>query len=201
MGITGAGLSYRSFQGKEIESVIDGLGYLRITVFRDFPYLYDGSLEYEKDYIKTYINSPSSFLFSVFDGDKMVGATTCIPLTDETEEVQEPFLEQDKSLNEIFYFGESILLKEYRGLGIGNRFFEEREKHAFSFPDIKTACFCAVKRPENHLLKPDDYQPLDEFWTKRGYQKSPDIVSRFDWKDIGEAQSSEKLMEYWFKNR
>ena len=199
MGISGAGLSFRSFRGNEIENVIHPLSELRITVFRDFPYLYDGDFEHEKEYLKTYINSPSSFLFSVFDGDKMVGATTCIPLTDETADVQEPFSKLGKNLNEIFYFGESILLKEYRGLGIGNRFFEEREKHAFSFSDIKTTCFCAVKRPENHLLKPDDYQPLDIFWNKRGYTKDANMVSYFDWKDIGEEESSQKPMEYWFK--
>lgn len=199
MGISGTGLIYRSFRGHEIETVIQELSELRISVFRDFPYLYDGSLDYEKEYLKTYINSPDSFLFSVFDGAKMVGATTCIVLKDETTDVQEPFLKQNKNLSEIFYFGESILLKEYRGLGLGNRFFEEREKHAFSFPNIKSTCFCAVKRPEDHSLRPVDYQPLDAFWTKRGYRKDANMVSYFDWKDIGEAHSSEKPMEYWFK--
>ena len=200
MGISGTGLSYRSFKGNEIENVIHELSELRISVFKDFPYLYDGSLDYEKDYLKTYINSPFAFLFSVFDGEKMVGATTCILLKDETADVQEPFLKLNKNLSEIFYFGESILLKDYRGLGLGNRFFEEREKHAFSFSNIKTTCFCAVRRPEDHLLKPADYQPLDIFWNKRGYKKESNMISYFNWKDIGEEEPSEKPMEYWFKD-
>jgi hypothetical protein len=200
MDLNGVCLSYRSFKGKEIENAVEGLAFLRITVFEDFPYLYKGDTEHEKEYLKTYINSRGAFVFSVYDGDKMVGATTCIPLVNETPEVQEPFLSKGFDLNSVFYFGESILLKEYRGLGLGNRFFEEREKHAASFSEIKQVCFCAVKRPVDHPLKPADYQPLDLFWKKRGYEKSEDIVSYFEWKDIGEASPTSKPMEYWFKN-
>lgn len=199
MDAAGISITYKSFVGAEISAVIEGLAKLRITVFLDYPYLYDGSLEYEKEYLKTYVNSPKAFLFTVFDGEQMVGATTCIPLADETEEVQKPFLDQGFDISSIFYFGESILLKEYRGIGLGNRFFEERETHAGSFPEIKTTCFCAVKRPDNHALKPTNYVPLDQFWKKRGYQKSDELVSYFDWKDIGDNESSEKPMEYWFK--
>jgi GNAT superfamily N-acetyltransferase len=201
MGIAGSRLSYRWLHGKEIKNAVEKLAALRITVFRDFPYLYDGDIAYEKAYIQTYIKSQRSLLFAVFDGEKMVGATTCIPLNDETHDVQEPFLKLDLDLNEIFYFGESILLKEYRGLGIGNLFFEEREKHAFSYSETQTTCFCSVKRPIHHTLRPSDYQPLDDFWIKRGYIKSADLVSVFNWKDIGDPEPSNKMMEYWFKNK
>lgn len=199
MGITGTGLSCKIFRGAEIRDVTDGLAALRITVFRDYPYLYDGSVAYEKEYLETYIKSENSFLFSVFDGESMVGATTCIPLTHETADVQEPFIQKGMDIGRIFYFGESILLKNYRGLGLGNRFFEEREAHAASFPAVDTVCFCAVKRPADHPLKPADYQPLDAFWTRRGYVKAPDMVSYFGWRDLGEAVSTSKPMEYWFK--
>ena len=37
-----------------IEHISD-LASLRIEVFRDFPYLYDGDFEYEKKYLQTYI--------------------------------------------------------------------------------------------------------------------------------------------------
>lgn len=199
MGITGRGLNYRSFQGEEIRKASDALAGLRITVFRDFPYLYDGSMEYEKEYLQTYINSESALLFSVFDGEKMVGATTCISLAQEKADVQEPFLQKGMDISRIFYFGESILLKDYRGLGLGNRFFEEREAHAACFPAVDTSCFCAVRRPSDHPFRPGDYQPLDAFWTRRGYVKAEDMVSYFEWKDLDEEAPSAKPMEYWFK--
>ncbi|MCE2695092.1 MAG: hypothetical protein LW645_12620 [Verrucomicrobiaceae bacterium] len=36
-------LRLQNFQGSEIEPHLDALGALRISVFREYPYLYDGS--------------------------------------------------------------------------------------------------------------------------------------------------------------
>lgn len=192
-------LSYIKKTGTEIASVFDDLARLRIAVFRAFPYLYEGSIDYEKEYLKVYAESENTLLFAVYDGSKMVGATTCIPLRDETPEVQEPFVNAGIDLETVFYFGESILLSNYRGLGLGNLFFDEREAHARSFKTCKITCFCSVVRPENHPLKPVDYQPLDKFWLKRGYQKELSLKSKFEWLDIGENQPTQKEMIYWTK--
>ena len=129
----------------------------------------------------------------------MIGATTCIPLIDETPEVQEPFINAGIELESVFYFGESILLSDYRGLGLGHRFFDEREAHARSFSTSKITSFCSVVREENHPLRPSDYQPLDKFWTKRGYNKETSLKSTFEWLDIGEQHSTQKEMIYWTK--
>ena len=192
-------ISYITKTGAEIASVFDDLAQLRITVFRAFPYLYEGSFDYEKEYLKVYSEAENAFLFAVYDGAKMVGATTCIPLINETSEVQEPFINVGIDLENVFYFGESILLPEYRGLGLGHRFFDEREAHARSFEACKITCFCSVVREENHPLQPFDYQPLDKFWTKRGYQKEFSLKSTFEWLDIGENQPTQKEMIYWTK--
>jgi GNAT superfamily N-acetyltransferase len=193
-------LTYITRKGGEIESVFDDLGWLRIAVFRDYPYLYEGSLEHEKEYLQTYSHSERSFLFAVYDEQRMVGATTCIPLSDETADVREPFEKAGMNINSIFYFGESILLPAYRGTGLGHRFFDEREKHAMSFPDYDITCFCSVERGDNHPAKPENYRSNDEFWTKRGYHKEPSLQSTFQWPDLGETTLSEKPMVYWLKN-
>lgn len=170
-----------------------------MAVFRDYPYLYEGNIEYERAYLETYLQSERSFLFAAFDGDQMIGATTCIPLSDETAAVQAPFLAAGFNLETVFYFGESILLPQYRGLGLGHLFFNEREAHAASFGTFSTTCFCAVVRPENHPLRPASYQPLDAFWLKRGYTKAPQLRSQFSWPDIGSTESTLKDMVYWTK--
>lgn len=192
-------LSYIEKTGTEIASVFDDLAQLRITVFRAFPYLYEGSIDYEKEYLKVYAESENAFLFAVYDETKMVGATTCIPLIDETPEVQEPFINAGIALESVFYFGESILLPDYRGLGVGHRFFDEREAHARSFGTCKITSFCSVVRPDNHPLKTINYKPLDEFWQKRGYRKELSLKSKFEWLDIGEHQPTQKEMIYWTK--
>lgn len=193
-----ANIQVLKLSSSEVKDKIWELAKLRIQVFKDFPYIYEGTEEYEKKYIQVYLDSPKAAIIAALDDNKIVGMSTCMSML-ENKYVQEPFLKHNYNLNEIFYFGESVLLKDYRGLGIGNKFFDEREKHALSFSEIKTTTFCAVQRPNDHLLKPEGYQPLDEFWKKRGYKKHPELVSFFEWQDINEPKETFKPMVYWLK--
>ncbi|MGF7217904.1 GNAT superfamily N-acetyltransferase [Spirosoma lacussanchae] len=192
-----ATLTFSRIYGPAIRTVLTELANLRITVFRDFPYLYEGTADYEKKYLETYMQSQRSLLFAAYADDRMVGATTALPLTDETDEVQAPFRQAGYALDEVFYFGESILLPDFRGLGLGNRFFDEREAHARRFDTYRLTCFCAVERPSDHPLRPVGYQPLDAFWTKRGYRRDPALRSVFHWPDLDETESTPKPMVYW----
>jgi GNAT superfamily N-acetyltransferase len=198
-------MTFKQYIGADIRLVFDGLAQLRIAVFRDFPYLYEGSVDYERTYLNTYANSERAMLFAVFDGDRMVGGTTCLPLRDETAEVQAPFLRAGYDVDTIFYFGESLLLPAYRGQGLGHRFFDEREAHVCSFGLYLTMTFCAVQRPgrgtaNDHPLRPAAYRPLDPFWQQRGYQPDPALQTTFSWPDIGETEESAKVMQFWTKN-
>ncbi|ADB41389.1 GNAT family N-acetyltransferase [Spirosoma linguale] len=194
-------LTYRRLEGAAFRTVFDDLAALRIAVFYDFPYLYEGSMAYEKNYLETYARSERAFLFAVYDGNQMVGATTAIPLPDEAPEVQMPFQKAGYELDTVFYFGESVLLPAYRGLGLGNRFFDEREAHAQKFAQCTMTCFCAVQRPEDHPLRPADYRPLDEFWQKRGYQRDSSLQSEMIWPDRNETVETAKTMIYWTKKQ
>ena len=164
-------LTYHELSGAALEPWLDGLGRLRIRVFREYPYLYDGTLEYEREYLMTYVRSPESLVVLVTDeNENVVGATTCIPLRDEGPEFQEPFRKAGWDVNDICYFGESILLPELRGRGIGSEFLKRREAHAQKLGARWTA-FCAVDRAADHPMRPADYRPLDEFWKSRGHTR------------------------------
>jgi GNAT superfamily N-acetyltransferase len=192
-------LSFVSVSGTDIEPYLTELGLLRLQVFRDFPYLYEGDLDYERAYLDVYLRTPASFLFAVFADGKMVGATTALPLAAETPDVQQPFLDAEYKLDEICYFGESILLPQYRGVGLGHRFFDEREAYALGVLKARVTCFCAVNRPENHALKPVSYRPNDAFWLKRGYAPQPELVCEMQWKDRDCTQETTKSLTFWTK--
>ena len=115
------------------------------------------------------------------------------------EQINRPFLEQEINLESVFYFGESVLEKEYRGRGIGVRFFEEREAHTRRTGDFNWSAFCAVERPADHPRRPSDYTPLDTFWENRGYTKRPDMKTTLSWQDLDEPAESEKPMVFWLK--
>lgn len=184
--------------GEALWSALGPLAELRIRVFREFPYLYEGSLAYEEGYLEHYARSPRSRVVLVWDGDRVVGASTVIPLADAQADVQEPFTRAGIDLSGIDYFGESVLLREYRGRGFGVRFFELREAHALDH-GLGVCAFCAVERPADHPLRPKDYVPNDAFWAKRGYEKVPELRTTLSWLDLGEMEQTAKPMTFWLK--
>lgn len=187
------------WKAKELEQNLLEVARLRMEVFRDFPYLYEGSLDYEKNYLGVYLKSGRSHFIAAKDEKRLIGLSSCIPLKDENDYVQEPFKKAGLNLDKIFYFGESILLTAYRGRGLGHAFFDGREKAALSYGEYDMTCFCAVERPPDHALRPPSYKPLDEFWRKRGYEIHPQLKSYFSWQDIGDREETLKPMIYWMK--
>lgn len=192
-------MQIRLLQGAAIASHIEDLARLRITVFREFPYLYDGSLAYEAEYLATYSAAPDSLCVLVLDGTRVVGASTALPLADETEEFRRPFLAAGWDCARLFYFGESLLLPEYRHRGHGVRFFVEREAHARRLGRFDWCAFCAVERPLDHPRRPAGYRPLNEFWARRGFRHHPELRTEYRWQDLDESAESAKPMSFWLK--
>ena len=186
--------------GAEIKSVLSDLARLRMTVFRDWPYLYYGTLEYELEYLGKLAAAPSAVCVVARDGDLIVGASTASPMTEHVDEFAEPFEKGGYDLSKIFYCGESVLLKSHRGHGLGNAFFDQREAHARRLGGFTHSTFCRVVRPDDHPLKPPDYRPLDPFWKKRGYAPVDGLIATYHWKDIDQAeQEKPHAMQFWMK--
>ena len=192
-------LELKRLSGEALNQFIPELARLRIEVFRDFPYLYDGDPDYEARYLQTYIEAPDSVIVLAFDGDKVVGASTGIPLKYETDDVKAPFIKAGIDVDSVFYCGESVLLSQYRGKGAGVAFFEHREQHAQELGGYEFSCFCGVQRPEDHPRRPSGYKPLDNFWRRRGYEKHPELNTTFSWKELDEEHESPKPMTFWMK--
>jgi GNAT superfamily N-acetyltransferase len=193
-------LEFSTHIGAEILHVLQPLARLRIAVFREFPYLYDGHIAYEIDYLQTYVRSERAMVYAAWYETALIGATTCIPMADETAEVQAPFRAQGMDVGGIFYFGESVCLPRWRGQGLGHHFMDVREAHADSYGGYATTCFCAVQRPEDHPLRPANHRPLDGFWTARGYVKRPDLHTTMSWQDLNEQAESPKPMVFWLRS-
>ena len=199
MSVNGQTIAVRPLSGTDREAALDDLARLRIEVFRAYPYLYDGSLDYERGYLEEFAASKGAVLVAAFDGDRIVGAATGAPMESQKSEFKKPFAEAGYNPSEIFYFGESVLLPAYRGQGIGHAFFDHREAAARDAG--KSICtFCAVVRPEDHPHRPEGYTPLDAFWRKRGYAPVEGLVTGFSWTDIGGTAESEKPMQFWMKH-
>ncbi len=162
----------------------------------------DGDPEYEEQYLKRFVHAERAFLAAAYNeaGD-IVGAATAAPLSGEADEFRIPFETAGFDVSRIFYFAESLLLPEYRGLGVGHKFFDVREAHAWSFNEYTHAAFCGVVRPMNHPARPENHRSLDAFWQKRGFAKLEGIVTEFSWRDLGHNQETSKPMQFWIKKR
>ena len=182
-----------------VAGLLDDMARLRIRVFRDWPYLYDGDMDYEARYLAGFAASPEAMVVGAWRGEALVGASTGSPLEDHAGEFAAPFAAAGIPLETVFYCAESVLLPEYRGQGAGHAFFDEREARARALGRMRAA-FCAVIRPEDHPMRPADHRPLDPFWRSRGYAPLLGAVARFSWRDIGEAGETAKPLQIWIRD-
>ena len=190
-------IAVKTFSGAQVAPHLDAVAALRIAVFRDWPYLYDGDADYEQRYLATYAQSARSLFVLAFDGARVVGASTAIPLEDEMESIRAPFAARGWDESDVFYFGESVLLHDYRGRGLGHRFFDEREAHARRFGGFKATSFCSVQRRADDPRCPSAYRPNDAFWRKRGYAPLPGFQCEIEWPEIGNSASIPHALQFW----
>jgi GNAT superfamily N-acetyltransferase len=184
--------------GGEIAAHTGALAALRIRVFREYPYLYDGSLEYERRYLAGYAGSPDALVVLALAGDDVVGASTALPALAHGEEIAPALARGGLDPARVFYFGESVLEPAHRGKGLGEAFFAERERHARA-RGYRVAAFCAVERPPDHPMCPAGYLAPGGLWRRRGFVRRPDLVGEMSWRDLGEREETAKPMVFWIK--
>ena len=63
-----------ALSGPEARPFVAELARLRIGVFRAFPYLYDGTPEYEETYLQAYLNNENAVVILARDGQAVIAA-------------------------------------------------------------------------------------------------------------------------------
>ena len=191
-------MNLQTLSGAALLPHLDAVAALRIAVFRDWPYLYDGDLGYERDYLAAYAQSANSVVVLARAGDKVVGASTGIPLAEDSAEFQAPFLERGIEVAKVFYCGESVVLPAYRGRGIGHAFFDAREAHARALGGFEWTAFAAVDREDDDVRKPSGHRGNEAFWGKRGYVRQPGMTMQLHWNEIGVGEVGHPLT-FWLR--
>jgi len=184
--------------GAGIRPHLDDLAHLRIAVFRDWPYLYQGDAAYERDYLAAYAQAPDSVVVLARDGDAVVGASTGLPLAREGAAFQAPFQARGMDPARVFYCGESVLLPDYRGRGIGHAFFDAREAHARALGGFRWTAFAVVDRAHDDPRRPAGHRGNEAFWSKRGYLRQADMRLRLPWNEVGVGEV-EHTLTFWLR--
>lgn len=191
-------LDIRVLHGPDIGPWLADVARLRVAVFRDWPYLYEGDFDYERDYLAAYAASPRSVFVLATDRERVIGASTGLPLLDDGEAFRLPFRGSEIAPGDVFYFGESVLLPDYRGRGIGHAFFDRREAHARALGGFRWTAFCAVDRESDDPRRPAAHRGNDAFWHKRGYRRSAGMTMQLDWNEIGRGEIPHALT-FWLR--
>jgi GNAT superfamily N-acetyltransferase len=183
--------------GEALDAVLDEVAALRIAVFRDWPYCYDGDLDYERRYLAVYRDNPEAIVVLAIDPEsgQVVGASTGSPLAVHAEDFSAAFAGTGIDLNSVFYCAESVLLPRYRGQGLGHAFFDHREAHARALGFTHSA-FCAVIREP----KAAGESVLEAFWRRRGYAMLDGVVTTFHWRDVGDDEETPKSLQFWMRS-
>ncbi|GJM03343.1 MAG: GNAT family acetyltransferase [Rhodomicrobium sp.] len=192
------GLIIKPLTGAAMSPYLDDVARLRLSVFAEYPYLYDGDLEYETWYLAKFASLAGAVLVVALDGDKVIGAATGAPLLHQFEEFSAPLIKAGYDIDQHFYCGESVLVPPYRGRGIGHEFFNYREAQAVSL-GLAYCGFFSVIRAEDDPRRPDGYRSLDGFWNKRGYEKLDGVVATFPWREQGENFERMNQLCYWMR--
>jgi hypothetical protein len=72
------GIILKNLCGNSIQEHLDELSRLRIEIFKDYPYLYEGDKDYEKKYLRNFAKSQNATIIGAFKDGEMIGASTAI---------------------------------------------------------------------------------------------------------------------------
>ena len=111
----------RPLNRDEIAALLGDVAALRIAVFRDWPYLYDGNLDHERQYVASYRDNPGALLVGAFELGRLVGASTSTPLEDQSPDVAAPLIAHGLRAEKVLWGPESVLLPAWRGQGSAPR--------------------------------------------------------------------------------
>lgn len=188
----------QTLSGSQTKPYYKSIANMRINMFREFPYLYEGSYEYEEDYLNTYFNSSHSAFMLVLDSGKVVGFSTSIPLAEELEEIQAPFKAHHLPVKDYLYVGEVMLEEPYRGQGILRKFLEYHEERA-KILNIPHVTLMSVIRPEDHPMQTEKYRKLDPIWQHFGYKRLENMDVKIKWKQVDTHKDEENILALWVK--
>jgi ribosomal protein S18 acetylase RimI-like enzyme len=180
----------------------DFIAQSRINFYRGYPYLYEGNMEEERDYVKWFFSSPKSAVAFAYDGEKIIGFITGTPLVYFDEHFKgsaDSFKKAELIPEDYYYLTDVIILPEYRGNGIAKKLCRMLEEYAKQL-EFRAGCF-VNERHEKHPLKPAEYTDLDDIFIRSGCIKLPISVIH-NWKTImvdGNNQDQDHTLVYWHK--
>ena len=192
-------LLFQLLIGVEAKAFIKDIANLRIEIFKEFPYLYAGTIENELPYLDRYISNENGHIILIKNiENNIVGFSSSIPLEDEDESMLQPYLENNLNPKDFLYCGEAIMYKEYRGGGSLKTLLDYHIKIAKKL-NKKYLTMMTIDRADNHPSKPENFYSVDNMLEKYEYKKMQNAKIKYSWKSSLNNHESENSLSIWYK--
>jgi GNAT superfamily N-acetyltransferase len=185
-------ITFEVVKGAQIKSIEQSFANLRISIFREYPYLYQGDLLTEKQYFDMF--GDNTICVIAKDGSAIVGIIIGTPLQEVFKRLLEPLTEAP--IEKMFYLADILVLKSYRGQQIGHTLYQLFEKEVQKTGLFTNILIREIFKSPDDPKKPSDYYSLDLFWNKKGFKKMEGITQQDQWKAIGDDDLSFHTMIY-----
>lgn len=196
-------LSIEVIKGKNIAQYAKYIASLRLMMFKEFPYLYDGTLEQEEKYLSFYSDSPDGTLILAKQDDCIVGLLTGMPVNKICElipDFKKILTENKRNTQPAYYYGEALVLPAYRGQGILTKMFQE-EDNAIKKMGYNIAYGITAIREKDDSRRPVNYRDTDTLWTHLGLIKT-NMAFGGEWPTVtksGETKIEMNQVQIWEK--
>ena len=184
--------------GTAIADALDDLATLRLVIFPEYPYLYQGRREDELTYLATNAEEADACVILAYNGLTVIGAVTGMPLVHEDAQVLDAFAGTTFPLNEVYYVGELLFRPAYRNCGLGQKLLAKLGNHIRSLSRYRSLTCATVERPEDHLLRPSNYIPISRFLARTGFVRLPGVTTHFMWCET-DGVKRDHIMQFWIK--
>ena len=184
--------------GAAIADVLDELATLRLAIFAEYPYLYDGERADELAYLRGYADAPDACVLLARAGGTAIGALTGMPLRHEDLLLREAFAGGAFDLAESYYVGELLFLPAWRNRGLGQTLLARLEEQVAALGRYRTLTCATVERPDDHPLRPQGYIPIGRFLARTGFMPLPGVTTTFGWRETDGVKRAH-AMQLWLK--
>jgi GNAT superfamily N-acetyltransferase len=192
------GISGHLLTGTAIEGALDDLATLRLEIFKEYPYLYQGQRSDELDYLGTYVEAPDASVVLAYDGNTAAGAVTGMPLVQDARMLA-AFTGAAFPLSQVYYIGELLFRPEYRNSGLGQKLLAVLENHIGSLGSYSKLTCATVERPDDHPIRPHDYIPITRFLARTGFARLSGVTTSFEWLET-DGIKRDHPMQFWIKD-
>jgi GNAT superfamily N-acetyltransferase len=197
--VKGVEITGQLLTGTAVADALDDLATLRLDIFPEYPYLYQGKREDELTYLSTYAEAPDACVILAYDGVTVIGAATGMPLIHEDAQMRDAFAGSALPLDEVYYVGELLFRPAYRNCGMGRKLLAQLENYIRSLGNYHTITCATVERPDDHPLRPSDYTPITRFLTRTGFARLSGVSTSFMWLEI-DGVKRDHPMQFWIKD-